>query len=160
MPRKTDNQIGAAMVEFLVGGPVLLMVMMGTIQLSLLWSGQSAVETAAHFAARKFALHARTDVRKAKEAALAEAASVCLHRPGGKSGSTRLTSIEFSRQGKGPPAHTALPGEAYCLRLTHWLELSVPFVNRILFSIAPVKKKRTRDQYFLLLHSSRWVTVE
>jgi len=148
------------MVEFLVGGGVLLMVMMGTIQLSLLWAGQSAVETAAHFAARKFAVHARTDVRKAKEEALAEAASFCLHRPGGNWGSTRLTSIEFSRQGKGTPAHSALPGEAYCLRLTHWLELRVPWANRILYAVAPVKKTRTRDQYFLLLHSSRWVTVE
>ena len=148
------------MVEFLVGGTVLLMVMMGAVQLSLLWAGQSAVETAAHFAARQFAVHARTDVRKAKEAALAEAASFCLHRPGGNWGSTRLTSIEFSRQGKGNPAVSALPGEAYCLRLTHWLELSVPWINQILYAIAPVKKTRTRDQYFLLLHSSRWVTVE
>jgi len=148
------------MVEFLFGGTVLLMVVMGAIQLSLLWAGQGAVETAAHFAARKFALHARIDIRKAKEAALAEAASFCLHRPGGKSGSTRLTSIEFSRQGKGNPAHYALPGEAYCLRLTHWLELSVPWINRILYAIAPVKKTRTKEQYFLLLHSSRWVTVE
>ncbi len=148
------------MVEFLFGGTVLLLVVMGAIQLSLLWAGQGAVETAAHFAARKFALHAREDIRKAKEAALAEAASFCLHRPGGKSGSTRLTSIEFSRQGKGNPAHHALPGEAYCLRLTHWLELSVPWINHVLYAIAPVKKTRTREQYFLLLHSSRWVTVE
>ena len=148
------------MVEFLVGSPILLLVMMATIQLSLLWAGQSAVETAAHFAARTFALHARTDLRKAKEAALAEAASVCLHRPGGKPGSTRLTSIEFSRQGKGISMHSALPGEAYCLRLTHWLELSVPWINRILYAIAPVKKTRTKEQYFLLLHSSRWVSVE
>lgn len=148
------------MVEYLVGGTVLLMVAMGAVQLSLLWAGQSAVETAAHFAARKFALHARADVRKAKEAALAEAASLCLHRPGGKWGATRLTSIEFSRPGISGPARSALPGDAYCLRLTHWLELSVPWVNRILYAIVPVTKTRTREQYFVLLHSSRWVTVE
>jgi TadE-like protein len=148
------------MMEFLVGGPILLMVMMGTIQLSLLWAGQSAVETAAHFAARTFALHARTDLRKAKEAALAEATSLCLHRPGGETGGTRLTSIEFSRQGKSTRAHSALPGEAYCLRLTHWLELRVPWINRILYAIAPIKKTRIKEQYFLLLHSSRWVSVE
>jgi len=148
------------MMEFLVGGSALLLLVMGSIQLSLLWAGQGAVETAAHFAARKFALHARTDFRKAKEAALAEAASLCLHRPGGKWGATQLTSIEFSRHGKENPSHSARPGEAYCLRLTHWLELHVPWVNRILFSITPGKKALIKGQYFLLLQSSRWVTVE
>ena len=148
------------MVEFLVGGSTLLLLLMGIIQLSLLWAGQGAVETAAHFAARKFALHARTDLRKAKEVALAEAASLCLHRPGGKWGAAQLTSIDFSHQGKGRPSHSALPGEAYRVRLTHWLELCVPWANRILFAIAPVKKARIKEQYFLLLQSSRWVTVE
>jgi len=148
------------MVEFLVGGSTLLLLVMGIIQLSLLWAGQGAVETAAHFAARKFALHARTDLRKAKEVALAEAASLCLHRPGGKWGTAQLTSIDFSPQGKGRPSRSALPGEAYRIRLTHWLELCVPWVNRILFAIAPVKKARIQEQYFLLLQSSRWVTVE
>ena len=148
------------MVEFLVGGSALLLLVMGIIQLSLLWAGQGAVETAAHFAARKFALHARTDLRKAKEFALAEGASLCLHRPGGKWGATQLTSIDFSHQGKGSPSRSALPGEAYRVRLTHWLELCVPWANRILYTIAPVKKTRIRERYFLLLQSSRWVTVE
>jgi hypothetical protein len=148
------------MVEFLVGGFALLLFVMGTVQLSLLWAGQGAVETATHFAARKFALHARTDFRKAKEAALAEATSLCLHRPGGKWGSAQLTSIEFSRQRGESPSYSASPGEAYCLRLTHWLELNVPWVNRILFSVAPVKKARIQGHYYLLLQSSRWVTVE
>lgn len=148
------------MVEFLVGGLALLLLVMGTVQLSLLWAGQGAVETASHFAARKFALHARTDFRKAKEAALAEATALCLHRPGGKWGSAQLTSIEFSRKSGENPSYSAIPGEAYCLRLTHWLELNVPWVNRILFSVAPVKKARIQGHYFLLLQSSRWVTVE
>lgn len=148
------------MVEFLVGGSALLLLVLGTIQLSLVWAGQSAVETAAHFAGRKFALHARTDFRKARKAALAEAASVCLHRPGGKWGSAQLTSIEFSRHEKGNPLQSAQPGDAYCLRLTHWVELCVPWVNRILFAVAPGKKARIKEQYFLLLQSSRWVTVE
>ncbi len=148
------------MVEFLFGGSALLLFVMAIVQLSLLWAGQGAVETAAHFAARKFALHARTDFRKAKETALAEAASLCLHRPGGRWGTAHLTSIEFARQGSENPSYSARPGEAYCLRLTHWLELYVPWVNRILYSIAPVKKARIQGQYFLLLQSSRWVTVE
>ena len=148
------------MMEFLVGCSVLLLLAMGTIQLSLLWSGQGAVETAAHFAARKFALHARTDFRKAKAVALAEASSICLHRFGGKWGSAHLTSIDFSRQGTGNPPQSAREGEAFCLRLTHWVELCVPLVNRILYAIAPVKKARINEQYFLLLQSSRWVSVE
>src|SRR4030067_2784175 len=101
MPRKTGNRGGAAMMEFLVGCSVLLLLAMGTIQLSLLWSGQGAVETAAHFAARKFALHARTDFRKAKAVALAEASSICLHRFGGGWGSAHPTAIDFSLQGPG-----------------------------------------------------------
>lgn len=148
------------MTGFLIGGSVLLLLLMGIIQLSLLWAGQGAVETAAHFAARKFALHARDDYRKAKAVALSEASSLCLHRPGGKWGSAQLTSIDFSSRGKGDLPQSASPGEAYRLRLTHWVELCVPGVNRILFVLAPVKKARINDRYFLLLQSSRWVTVE
>lgn len=148
------------MVEFLAGGTVLLLVLMGAIQLSLVWAGQGAVETAAHFAARKFALHARTNLRKAQEAALAEAASICLHRPGGRWGNAQLTSIDFSREEKGTAARPPRAGDAYRLLLTHGVELSVPWANRILFAVAPVKKTRISDQYFLLLQTSRLVTVE
>jgi hypothetical protein len=118
------------------------------------------VETAAHFAARKFALFARNDFRKAKAAALAEATTICLHRPGGRWGSAQLTSIDFSRQETGALPQSALAGEAFCLRLTHWVELCVPWVNRILFTIAPVKKAVIQGQYYFLLQTSRWVTVE
>jgi len=148
------------MMEFLVGCPVVLLLVMGSIQLSLLWASQGAVETAAHLAARKFALFARADFRKAKVAALAEATSICLHRPGGRWGSAHLTSIDFSRQETGTDPQSALAGEAFCLRLTHWVELCVPWVNRILFAIAPVKKAMIQGQYYFLLQSSRWVTVE
>lgn len=148
------------MMEFLVGCTVLLLLVMGLIQLSLLWASQGAVETAAHLAARKFALFARTDFRKAKAAALAEATSICLHRPGGRLGSAHLTSIDFSRQKTGTLPQSALAGEAFCLRLTHWVELCVPWVNRILFAVAPVKKATIQGQYYFLLQSSRWVTVE
>jgi hypothetical protein len=118
------------------------------------------VETAAHFAARKFAIHARIDLRKAKEAALAEAATICLHRPGGRWGKAQLTSIDFSRQESGKPVRAPGAGDAYRLLITHGVELSVPWANRILYAIAPVKKTRIRDQYFLLLQASRLVTVE
>ena len=148
------------MVEFLVGASVLLLLVMGIIQLSLVWAGQGAVETAAHFAARKFAIHARTDLRKARQAALAEATSLCLHRPGGTWGATQLTSIDFSPRSKGNPSRSAHAGDAYNVLLTHWLELCVPMANRILFAIAPVKKARIREKYFFLLESSRWITVE
>src|SRR3990172_4198245 len=140
MPRKTANRRGGAMMEFLLGCSVLLLLVMGSIQLSLLWASQGAVETAAHLAARKFALFARTDFPKAKAAALAEATSICLHRPGGRWGSAHLTSIDFSRRKTGTLPQSALAGEAFCLRLTHWVELCVPWVNRILFSSPPGKK--------------------
>lgn len=148
------------MVEFLVGGSVLLLLAMGIIQLSLVWAGQGAVETAAHFAARKFAILARADLRKARQAALAEATSLCLHRPGGKWGATHLTSIDFSGKEKGIPSHPARAGDAYRVLLTHWLELYVPLANRILFAIAPVKKARIQERYFFLLQASRWISVE
>lgn len=148
------------MVEFLVGGSVLLLLVMGIMQLSLVWAGQSAVETAAHFAARKFAIHARADLRKARQAALAEATSLCLHRPGGKWGTAQLTSVDFTRQAREPPSLAARTGDSYRVSLTHWLELCVPWVNKILFAIAPAKKARIQERYFLLLQSSRWVTVE
>lgn len=148
------------MVEFLVGGSVLLLLVMGIIQLSLVWAGQGAVETAAHFAARKFAILARSDLRKARQAALAEATSLCLHRPGGKWGTAQLTSIDFSGKKKGIASRTARAGDAYRVLLTHWLELCVPLANRILFAIAPVKKARIQERYFFLLQSSRWISVE
>lgn len=148
------------MVEFLVGGSVLLLLVMGIIQLSLVWAGQGAVETAAHFAARKFAIHARTDLRKARQAALAEAASLCLHRPGGTWGVTQLTSIDASPRSNGIPSRSARAGDVYRVLLTHWLELCVPWANRVLFAIAPVKKARIQEKYFFLLQSSRWITVE
>ena len=61
------------MVEFLAAGVILGALVFSIIQCALLWAGQGAVETASHFAARKFALTARADCRRAKEAALAEA---------------------------------------------------------------------------------------
>jgi len=36
----------------------------------------------------------------------------------------------------------------------------VPWVNRMLFLLAPVPKIRVADKYYLLLHATRWVTVE
>ena len=147
-------------MEFFLAGPVLILFMMGIIQLSLIWAGQSAVETASHFAARRFSHLARIDFRKAKSAALAEASSICVHRPGGTWGTARLTSIDFERRGwKGVP-QTAAAGDAFCLRLTHWVELCVPWVNGVLYLVSPTGKTRIGGRYFLLLQSARWVTVE
>ena len=98
------------MMEFLVGCSVLLLLAMGTIQLSLLWSGQGAVETAAHFAARKFALHARTDFRKAKAVALAEASSIWATDSGGDGG--RRTSRPSTFPGRERETLSNPPGRA------------------------------------------------
>src|SRR5512143_4301382 len=96
---RTPNNKGTVMVEFLAAGIVLGALVFSIIQCALLWAGQGAVETASHFAARKFALTARADCRKAREAALAEALLICRNRPGGKSAATAMTSLDFSRNG-------------------------------------------------------------
>lgn len=148
------------MVEFLAAGIVLGALVFSIIQCALLWAGQGAVETASHFAARKFALTARTDCRKAREAALAEALLMCRNRPGGKSAATAMTSLDFSRNGTDGAPVQANPGDAYRVRLIHWVELAVPWVDRILFSLAPCPKTRIGNRYYLGLRATRWVTVE
>jgi hypothetical protein len=79
------------MIGFLIGSMVIAAMTFSIIQFAFLWAGQGAVETAAHFAARKFALNARADFRSAKASALAEA-SPMQNRPGGKWESAALTS--------------------------------------------------------------------
>lgn len=148
------------MVGFLACASVLAPMIFSMIQLLVLWSGQGAVETAAHFAARKFAFNARADLGKAKAAALAEASSICRNRIGGKWATADLTSLNFARNGDGRPNAGALAGEAYEIRLTHGVELMIPWVDRLLFSIAPVPKAKIGDRYYLLLNATRWTTVE
>ncbi len=148
------------MIEFIVGAVILLTMIFSVLQLAFLWAGQGAVETAAHFASRKFAFQAREDLRRAKASALSEASILCRNRPGGSWGSAALTSLEFSRNGDDTAATRAFPGEAYRVRLTHGVELIVPWIDRILFMATPVSKVRLGDKYYLLLNATRWVTVE
>jgi len=147
------------MIEFLVAGIPLLLLMLAIVQLSLLWAGKSAVDAAAHLAARKFARIAREDFRKAREMAFHEAFQVCRNRPGGSLGAAAITSIDVTRDGE-RGAERARPGEALCVRLTHGVELVVPWIDRILFTLSPGKKLRLGDRYYLMLQSTRWVTVE
>lgn len=148
------------MVEFLAAGIVLGAVVFSIIQCALLWAGQGAVETASHFAARKFALTARADGRKAREAALAEALRMCRDRPGGGTAAAALTSLDFSRNGDGDAPVRANPGDAYRVRLVHWVELAVPWIDRVLFSLASCPKTKIGNRYYLGLQATRWVTVE
>ena len=148
------------MIGFLVGAVIIAAMTFSIIQFAFLWAGQGAVETAAHFAARKFALNARADFRSAKASALAEASSLCKDRPGGKWESAALTSLNFARNGEDDPATRALSGEAYRIHLTHGVELIVPWINRILFILAPIPKVCVGNKYYLFLHATRWVTVE
>jgi len=148
------------MIGFLIGTVVLTTLIFSVIQLLFLWAGQGAVETAAHFAARKFAINARADYRKARAAALTEASSLCRNRPGGKWESAALTSLDFDRDGNSSPMSVAASGEAYRIRLTHGVELIVPWANRLLFFLAPVPKTRVGDKYYLFLNATRWATVE
>ncbi len=148
------------MLEFLAAGIVMGALVFSIIQCALLWAGQGAVETASHFAARKFALTARTDCRKAREAALAEAALMCRNRPGGSLAGAAMTTLDLSRNGAGKTPVTASPGEAYRVSLTHWVELAVPCIDRLLFSLASCPKTKIGDRYYLGLRATRWVTVE
>ncbi|GAB4238698.1 MAG: hypothetical protein OHK0028_16390 [Deltaproteobacteria bacterium] len=147
------------MVEFLVAGVPLLLLMLAVVQLSLLWAGKGAVDTAAHLAARKFARSARVDFRKARENAFLEAMQVCRTRPGGSIGSAMMTSLDVTTDGE-KNADRASAGEALCIRLTHGVELIVPWIDRILFLLSPGRKVRLGNHYYLMLQTTRWVTVE
>jgi hypothetical protein len=147
------------MIEFLLAGVPLLLLMLAIVQLSLLWAGKSAVDTAAHLAARKFARVAREDFRKAREMAFLEAFQVCRNRPGGSLGSAAMTSLDVTKDGE-QGANRADAGEALCVRLTHGVELVIPWIDRILYTLSPGKKIRLGAHYYLMLQSTRWVTVE
>jgi hypothetical protein len=125
------------MIEFLVAGVPLLLLLLAMVQLSLLWAGKGAVDTAAFL----------------------EAFRTCRNRPGGSLGSAALTALDVTRDGE-RGADRASAGDAMCVRLTHGVELVVPWIDRILFHLSPGKKVRLGDRYYLMLQSSRWVTVE
>ena len=147
------------MIEFLLAGVPLLLLMLTIVQLSLLWAGKSAVDTAAHLAARKFARVAGEDFRKAREMAFLESIQVCRNRPGGSLGSAAMTVLDVTKDGE-HGANRADAGEALCVRLTHGVELVVPWIDRILFTLSPGKKISLDGHYYLMLQSTRWVTVE
>ncbi len=147
------------MIEFLLAGIPLLLLMLAIVQISLLWAGKSAVDTAAHLASRKFARVAREDFRRAREMAFLEAFQVCRNRPGGSFGSAAMTSLDITMDGE-KGAGRADAGDALCVRLAHGIELIVPWVNRVLFALSPGRKLRLGEHYFLMMQSSRWVTVE
>jgi Flp pilus assembly protein TadG len=147
------------MIEFLVAGVPLLLMILAFVQLSLLWAGKGAVDTAAHLAARKFARTARQDFRRARESAFLEAMQVCRARFGGSVGSAMMTSLDVTTDGE-RGAVRASAGEALCVRLTHGVELIVPWIDRILYVLSPGRKVRIGGRYYLMLQSTRWVTVE
>jgi len=147
------------MIEFLLAGVPLLLLILAIVQLSLLWAGKSAVDTAAHLASRKFARIAREDFRRARDLAFLEAFQVCQNRPGGSFGSAAMTALDVTKDGEQGANH-ADAGEALCVRLTHGVELVIPWIDRILFALSPGKKIRLGDHYYLMMQSSRWVTVE
>ena len=147
------------MTEFLLAGIPLLLLILAIVQLSLLWAGKSAVDTAAHLAARKFARTAREDFRKAREMAFLEAFQGCRNRPGGTLGSAAMTALDVTKDGA-QGVNRAEAGEALCVRLTHGVELVVPWIDRVLFVLSPGKMIRLGDHYYLMMRSTRWVTVE
>ena len=147
------------MIDFLLAGIPLLVLLLAILQLSLLWMGKGVVDTAAHLAARKFARSARVDFRNARQAAFLEAYQACRNRPGGSLASVAMTTLDITRDGE-RGTDRATPGEALCVRLTHGVELIVPWVDRFLYLLSPGKKFRVGDRYYLMLQSARWITVE
>jgi hypothetical protein len=148
------------MVEFLAAGAAVSVMVFTAIQIAILWAGQGSVDTAAHFAAREFARSARDDYGKAKAAAFEKAVGLCRLRPGGMLVDAALTSLDFTREPSGRAATLPTAGDAYRVRLSHWVELVVPLANRILYEVAPVQKTRLGGRYYLVLHATRYVTVE
>lgn len=147
-------------MEFLAAGILFLILVVVVVQLAFLLSGKGAVDTASHFAARKFALIARKDVGKAKSAALSEASTICRHRIGGTYTNLTMTTIDIFTADGSRVDGIANPGDAYRVDLSHWFELVVPWADRILFSIVPIRKVRLGDRFYFVLRSSRMVTVE
>jgi hypothetical protein len=147
------------MIEFLLAAIPLLLLVLATAQLSLLWVGKGAVDTAAHLSARKFARIARADLRTARVAALAEALETCRNRPGGSLGSVALTTLDIASDSD-RRIERATAGDPIRLRLTHGVELVVPWIDRIFYALSSGKKIRVGDRYYLMLQSERWVTVE
>ncbi len=147
------------MTGFLLAGVPLLLFIMAIVQFSLLWMSKGVVDTAAHHAARKVALIARTDLRKARETAFLEAYRMCRNRPGGSLGSVAMTTLDVTRNDD-RRADRATAGDALCVRLTHGVELIVPWIDRILYSLSPGRKMQVGNRYYLMLQSTRWVTVE
>ncbi len=147
------------MLEFFLAGIPLLLFIMAILQLSLLWMGKGTVDAAAHLAARKFARAARVDFRSARQEAFLEAYRTCRNRPGGSLSSAALTTLEITSDGE-RRTERADAGDALCVRLSHGVELVVPWIDRILYSLSPGRKFRLGDRYYLMLQSDRWVTVE
>lgn len=158
MPSPSNR--GAAVVEFLASATVVLFLLLALVQLAFLFAGQGAVQTAAHFAARKFALNARTDIRKAPSAALAEASQICRNRPGARWADASMTRLDVTEHNSGRARERAAAGQVFELHLTHWVELVVPWVDRILFAVAPGLKIRIGDKYYLAVEARRLLTVE
>jgi hypothetical protein len=70
-----------------------------------------------------------------------------------------MTALDVTKDGE-RGANRAVAGEALCVRLTHGVELVVPWIDRVLFVFSPGKMIRLGDHYYLMMQSSRWVTVE
>jgi len=147
------------MLEFLLAGIPLLLLLMMVIQISLLWIDKGTIDAAAHFAARKLALTARTNYEGAKQEAFLEAWQTCRNRPGGSLASVTMTTLDITRDCENK-VDRAAAGDALCVKLTHGVELIVPWANWVIYLLSPGPKTQLGDKYYLMLQSTRWVTVE
>jgi len=148
------------MLEFLLAGIPLLLFIMMILQLSLLWIDKGTVDTAAHLAARKLARTARINFENARQEAFLEAWQTCQKRLGGSLASVAMTTLDITRDCKERKADRAAAGDALCVRLTHGVELIVPWADWVLFFLSPGPKVNVDNRYYLMLQSTRWVTVE
>lgn len=147
-------------MEFLLVSVPLSVLVLGVVQIAFLLAGKNAVDTAAYFAARRFSLEARDDLRAARRTALSTASDLCRKRPGVRWSDASLTFLSIRGKESAASSPKASSGDAYRLTLSHWVELQVPWVDRILFLLSPTKKAAIGAKRYLILQTDRWVTVE
>lgn len=74
--KKPESESGAAIIEFALGVPFLLIFAMAAMEFGQISAATSAVDNAAHAAARELAVNPSGDASSAKEAAVNAASSV------------------------------------------------------------------------------------
>ena len=82
--KKPESESGAAIIEFALGVPFLLIFAMAAMEFGQISAATTAVDNAAHAAARELAVNPSGDASSAKEAAVNAASRQMSRMPRGK----------------------------------------------------------------------------